>query len=70
MLSTARGKERMPEPQGIEGAGALKERLTGRWSVWKPQAGRMEERQERKVPKKASFRSTRSRRAPELADLE
>jgi len=30
MLSTARGKERMPEPQGMEGAGALKERLTGR----------------------------------------
>jgi hypothetical protein len=30
MLSTARGKERMPVPQGREGGGALKERLTGR----------------------------------------
>jgi len=29
MLSTARGKERIPVPQGREGGGALKERLTG-----------------------------------------
>jgi hypothetical protein len=30
MLRTARGKEKTPVPRGIEGGGALKERVTGR----------------------------------------
>jgi hypothetical protein len=68
MLSRRMGKLRMPVPRGSRDAGARSWRVTGRWSVARPPAGRIFEEEEGKRWRKEEESSQRSKRAPELAE--